>query len=469
MTSSCTFRLRRKAPRARQHWKILQSVGASLAISLTVHSEAACSFESDVHYGLTYWLAQQAGFDRGEAEAIALGDQRVDGGLIENMKSQLQYACFSAYAEDARAAQALHFPSNASVPVPAARRAVMPDSAQASISTERLLTASRGKSGFMLQLFGKSLHPLQDAFAHQGVPSVLSIPVAGVQCDARLSMSAPAERQLKSYHDAEITSNWASDVVRMARATYDALLRYPAVDGRKRIPSQWDSVSVQIDSFSRGTTKVEKATWFKTRGFTDVSFLDGISLPDGRGWVPVRWDGRKLPDIKATVLPQQGVDPQVLDFYHAFLSEWLTGIAKVGKLARFIKDDEAKLNSPNLPLELKLWLWRLRDHGAAVPLLFDESGSRRVRVAALALTRRPDAFAQFSKIPDAVLPLLIESDAPSPILPFIVFELSKSAAEGRRAVAILRLLDAPYETVAVVAEQTGGQWAITSIFSTFDY
>jgi len=36
------------------------------------------SYESDVHYGLTWWLAQKAGYPDWQARAIATGDFRVD-------------------------------------------------------------------------------------------------------------------------------------------------------------------------------------------------------------------------------------------------------------------------------------------------------------------------------------------------------------------------------------------------------
>lgn len=62
----------------------------ALAMPLT-----CAGFEADVHFGLTLWLARQAGFAPRDAEAIALADQRIDAGSIEYMTSPLQYACLS--------------------------------------------------------------------------------------------------------------------------------------------------------------------------------------------------------------------------------------------------------------------------------------------------------------------------------------------------------------------------------------
>ena len=47
---------------------------------LLIAPERATAFEADVHYGLTDWLALQAGFEPLQAQIIATGDERVDFG-----------------------------------------------------------------------------------------------------------------------------------------------------------------------------------------------------------------------------------------------------------------------------------------------------------------------------------------------------------------------------------------------------
>ncbi|MFK4448276.1 hypothetical protein ABH944_008334 [Caballeronia udeis] len=440
-----------------------------LAMALNMLPGHACAFEADVHYGLTRWLAGKAGFDKGEAEAIALGDQRVDGGLIQNMKTALQYACLSPYPEDAAEVQSLHYPSAQPVPSQPERRVVIPGDRQALALAEKLVAQAHGKAGFMLQLFGRSLHPLQDSFAHQGVPSLMESLSPEIDCDPGLSMSAPKERQSNGYHRAELTRYWPQDVLQMAQSTYAMMSKYPAVDGKIRKPALWGPLAQEIETFSRAATKSEKATWFQGQGFDDVSFLDGTSLPDGKHWTPVRWHGRKLPSFTTNASSQPGVDPAILQFYNSLFSDWLTGSAHLGKLATYIRADATRVTAGQANnVELELWLWRLRDHGSVTALLADSNLKQStMREKATVSIQRPGAIEFFRTVSDGVLPLMIESDKPSPLLPYVVFRISN--ATPQRTIAIVRLLDAPYETLGIVSDVINGRRKVTGLVSTFDY
>ena len=70
----------------------------------------------------------------------------------------------------------------------------------------------------------------------------------------------------------------------------------------------------------------------------------------------------------------------------------------------------------------------------------------------------------------AGLPHILEGDKPSPILPFLVFALPDSADGKKQAVALIKLLDAPYDTIGVLAEKrSGSDWKITGLISSADY
>ena len=68
-------------------WRLL------LVTGLLLLSTASSGFESDVHYGLTEWLAIQAGFDERAAKTVAIGDQRVDSGDMQYLELVFAYGC----------------------------------------------------------------------------------------------------------------------------------------------------------------------------------------------------------------------------------------------------------------------------------------------------------------------------------------------------------------------------------------
>ncbi|NHV27603.1 hypothetical protein HAV18_15280 [Burkholderia sp. D-99] len=433
---------------------------AALAMPLT-----CAGFESDVHFGLTFWLAQQAGFAPGDAEAIALADQRIDAGSIEYMTSPLQFACLSRYTPDALDAQAAHYPGATKVPAGVQARTVVPD-APASLSPvdAALRRADGNNAAFMLGEFGRALHTLQDAWAHRGVPSVPDWSHDGVACDAGLAMAAPADPGDPASHAADMTWRRPDDAQAMAKSTYLQMLRYPKINGAARRARPWEQVRSMLAGFADARTKRAKSDWFVAHGVADTSFLDGTSLTDGAGWTAVRWRGRRDIPTPASPTAQPGVDRTLVAFYARFFGDWVT-TSPVDRrwLAALSLDRNRK---PDGMLVDKLTGWRLRDHGAYLAL----AAQAHPTAGSSAMLRNRASFTVFKSLNDAVLPLIAEGDKPSPILPFLVFALPDTADGNKRAVALIKLLDAPYDTVGVISEQGREQgWKITRVISSSDY
>lgn len=433
---------------------------AALAAPLT-----CTAFESDVHFGLTLWLAKKAGFAPGEAEAIALANQRIDAGSIEYMTSPLQFACLSRFAADAVDVQNQHYPSERKVPADAQHREVAPGGPPALVLMNAALRrADGGKAAFMLGEFGRSLHTLQDSWAHKGVPSVPDWSRYGIDCDVRLAMSAPLNRGAPSSHAANLTWRWPDDVEAMAKSTYAQMLRYPNINGSPRQAATWDEVRQTLPAFTSAKTKRAKADWFVANGMTDTSFLDGISLPDGPAWKTVRWKGRR--DIPKPMSPsaQSGIDADLVDFYTRFFTDWVTTSPVEKRWLSALSIGQAR--KPDTALIDQLMGWRLRDHGAYLAL----AGQPRSSGHASSPLRDRASYEVFKSLNDAVLPLIVEGDKPSPILPFLVFSLPKSNEGSQRAIALVKLLDAPYDTIGLIAEKrTGSDWKITGLISSADY
>lgn len=211
-----------------------------------------------------------------------------------------------------------------------------------------------------------------------------------------------------------------------------------------RTPRSWNDISGDLHGFADAETKMEKARWFSAQGVHDSSFLDGSSLPDGAGWLARRWTGRKLPPFSANKSVQPGVAPNLLDFFNRFFTAWLTGAPDATSLDAFVRSPRK-----NPDIAAALWLWRLRDHGTAIDIL-SAKGKPLKLVPAKLRSRYVERFPEVSK---GVLPSMLEGDAPSTLLPFVIYSLKAGDHGQRRAIGLVRLLDAPYETVGVVAAE----------------
>jgi len=432
---------------------------AALIFPLTCYA-----FEADVHFGLTYWLAKKAGFAPREAEAIAIANQRLDAGSIEYMTSPLQFACLSRYAPDAADSQARHYPSASKTPSPAQARTVVAGGPVSQSTVDAALKrADGGKAAFMLGEFGRSLHVLQDSWAHQGIPSVPDWSRYGIACDANLAMAAPLDRGTPQSHAADLTWRWPADVETMAEATYAQMLKYPSINGARRTALTWEQVKPALAGFTSARTKRAKSDWFAANDVANTSFLDGTSLPDGPTWKAARWKGRR--DVPTPMAPtaQSGVDKALIDFYAGFFSDWVT-TSPVDK--RWLSALATGRNhQPDDTLVDQLIGWRLRDHGGYLTLEAQPHPARGVSSP----LRQHASFEVFKSLNDAVLPLIVEGDKPSPILPFLVFALPDSADGNKRAVALIKLLDAPYDTIGMLAEKPNGSaWKITGLISSAD-
>lgn len=439
---------------------------ATLAFLAALATPLACAgFEADVHFGLTLWLARQAGFAPGEAEAMALANQRLDAGSVEYMASPLQFACLARFAPDAADFQARHYPSEDKVPTGAPNRPVTPGGAEAlALVGAALRRADGGKAAFMLGEFGRSLHALQDSWAHRGVPSVPDWSRFGIDCDPGLAMAAPLDRGTPSSHAANLTWRWPVDVEDMAKATYAQMLRYPQTHGSPRPARPWEQVRQALPAFSGARTKSAKSDWFVANDIADTSFLDGISLPDGPAWKATRWKGRR--DVPTPVPPQaqHGVDADLIGFYTRFFTDWLT-TSPIEKRWLPALAAEPK-RQPDAALVEQLMGWRLRDHGAYLA----QEGQPRQAGRPSPRHRDRSAFEVFGSLNDAVLPAIRAGHKPSPILPFLVFPLPDADDASPRAVALIKLLDAPYDTLGVIAEKREASgWKVTGLVSSADY
>ena len=446
----------------------LKHVTRSLAIVLLFVAANASAFESDVHYGLTQWLAMQAGFGSEAAQIIATGDQRVDSGDMQFIDLVLIYACVGKDDVGQRLAHDQHYPSAGPVSGPPQQRMIEPGNAFAMKAAQDLLKTPLDKSPYMLLLVGGALHTLQDSWSHQGATDVPR-PGEGITCDPNRAWAHPASRGGFASHKADFTLNWPADTMAMAKATYDILVRYPMPAGAKQKAKAWDDIAPELATFIRASTKTDKKNWFVAHGIADVSFLEGISLPDGKEPFTQTWPGRKLPPLPSADSRQHAVDPGILAFFNRFFAQWMAS-DDFGALATTFGPlrKRGRKAVPDEELVARLEVWRLRDHGRVVDIAHSlkplSPGQRRTldKVA-----KAKDALVHYASPADAFFPLLPRGKDISPLLPFYV---AVDDAGGKpRAVAVTKLRHLPYDSIAVVAEQIDGQWRIVSITSVVDH
>jgi hypothetical protein len=445
-----------------------------LAAALLVAPMPVKAFEADVHFGLTAWLARQAGFEAMQAQIIATGDQRVDSGDMPDIDLEALYACVNKDEISARRAGAHHYPASASVPGAPETRAVSPNSDAARKAALATLDVDPSQAAFRLLQFGEALHLLQDSWAHQGTPGVPRLGDAAFPCDDRLAWGHPEARGGPQSHRADLTLHWPEDTVAMARATYDLLMRYPAISGVQRNPRGWDEIRPELDAFITASSKTEKARWFAAHTLRDVSFLEGISLPDGTEAFVQRWPGRKLPPLTTELSQQHAVEPGLLDFFNRFFARWLgtedfASLAAEFSAAPGSNGGAASATMPRDELVSRLTLWRLHDHGRIAELaLRRESLTADERASIDGIARQIDALAHYAPLSSAYYPLLPYGDDVSPLLPFFVTTASPDAGP-RQAIAIAKFRHAPYNIVGVIAQNIDAQWRVTSIVSTVDH
>ncbi|OGQ82211.1 MAG: hypothetical protein A3F90_10245 [Deltaproteobacteria bacterium RIFCSPLOWO2_12_FULL_60_19] len=250
-------------------------ISCALLHALTLFSGTffgAQAWESDVHYGLTKWLAINAGYDpQKEAELIARGNQEIDDSWITGpVHGTVMASCVGKDSAGSATVHDNHFPSRRDPPWIPSERAVTPATAWQHGSVRKVPDLD-GLEPSLLAL-GRYLHVLQDSWSHQGVPDIAPL------CEPKLGWGHSAKRGGWSCHLADLTYFWSDkDVPEMARMTFEVLVS----SARNNKPlATWKVLAPKVKSFADARTKWQKDEWFKKESFLDRNFLQGISLPD---------------------------------------------------------------------------------------------------------------------------------------------------------------------------------------------
>jgi hypothetical protein len=420
---------------------------------------------------LTLWLAEKAGYSDWQARAIATGNFRVDSGLMSTLALLPEYACTVRDEALAREIQKRHYPSKGKVPADPQERVVEPGSAAARESLAATLQAATGHEAEYLGLFGAALHPLQDSWAHSGVPAVPAL--GSIGCDAKLG-AVPPIRGNGGPHAADLTFISPVAAVAMAKATYETLQSFPTVKGARRAAQDWSSFEPLVRAFAEARTKTAKRDWFVEQGIRDTGFLEGISLPDGPRPGPLSFDGRGLPPLTTPASMQHEVPSDAREFFDRLIVRWVGNEPVEGVVADLAKPEvntsrrHIASSSHAVQLTTRLKLWKLRDHGAAARLAHSTRPFSAAEIAQVnALGKQPSANIAVPT-EQAFFPLVTRSPNPSPLLPYILHVLPGNDASVPRAIATARLRHAPRDTIGFVAEKSPSGWTLVDLVSVVD-
>jgi hypothetical protein len=429
----------------------------------------AQAFESDVHFGLTKWLALKSGFTEAQAEAVATGNQRTDAGMMDSIELVLEYACLEKHLDAAKVAQTYHFASASKLPASPTQRVITAGSPASRRAVDAVMaSAGNDKAAFMLLRFGEGLHLLQDSWAYQGTPDTPEFDDPALRCDPTLAWAAPAARGGWNSHRPDLAKAWPDDTKAMALASYQYLKQYPKIAGQTRVAAEWDALLDPLTGFLQATSKVQKKHWFNAQGIADTTFLDGISLPDGKGWNPDTWSGRRLPQLKSSGSTQYGVAIDARNFYDNFFTQWLASDSLNKSLDGALGQSIGLQRQPDLRVRLKIW--RLRDHGSVADLAHAQASLTRAQVQTVeALQKNPAANVRYANLADAFFPLLQQGPGVSPLLPYVIHTLAPSKDGNPRAIAVTKLRHVPYDELGFIAENTKGGWKVVRLVTAVNH
>ena len=421
-------------------------------------SVATYAWEEDVHYVLTFWIANKAGLSRQHADAVATANQGLDDSDHNAAIPTVLWIVLRGDEGAARDLQLKHFPTDASLPSPALRRVVAPNSPAARRRMEQVVTTPMAAT--TLQELGESLHPLQDSWSHQGVPDI------PFNLRPNLISAHPKARGGWRSHDADTTNLHIDEVVQVARASYDAITRLLSknVGLRDHAATPWAELEPVVRSFAAAATPEAKAEWARRWiPESDRSSASDAGLGRSRTNVTVLTPPSDVSSQNATDSSFQP-DRGLLNAAKAFLVSWLTDhdvrgamngidLTQVSNQLGTSAASAANLSSTAVWCQKVLTLLLVADHGVING--YGHGDPDATGYDEIPLT--PTLNGRFRARPALAAPGLLVTD-------FV-----RSDVGGDPALAlVLAIPGSRSDTVTLLWRRISGQWKIVALFPLAD-
>lgn len=373
------------------------------AIAISIFAIPTAGWEADVHYGLTRWLAIQAGFSVDKAEVVAYSAWIPDLESHVNAISASYHSLLGGEITASHTIRQHHFPSKVPPRAPRLKRVVLPGTCKA------VELNMRDDPPTLFDL-GSAIHALQDSWSHAGVPS------RPLWFDEEVTWGHPDDRGGCWSHKADWTSQWVSnksaggrnDALEAARSTFKFLVKFLADNPSyaKGPPVKWDeAIEKEVIDFTKARSKALKHVWFQRDeirrqqgrlGFIETTTLYGpylphISLPQRPSELSAG-AGTERPILNSQDAARQGLvaqgaafipfiqssigEPSLQRTATVFLNAWVRG--DIGKAMKNASLDHigADLRSHGIvDFESKGWaerflmMWLIEEHAA-----LDEAG-----------------------------------------------------------------------------------------------
>jgi hypothetical protein len=428
---------------------------------------AVRAWESDMHYGLTKWLALQAGYREDAAEMIADRAESIDGHIVDAVHLMVWYACLESDKKTAKQASEMirdhHFPTFEVVGQPPEKREVVPGSDAALAQARRLTGRPSTTLPYDTEKFGDSLHVVKDSWSHQGIPDVPQL-LGLVKCDSDYAWGHPQQRGGWSRHNADITFVYPDHALKAAEITYGLLEKFLKLNPSLGTTGKpWPAIEPRVKQFIEAKTKTDKKKWFMAEGFKDFSFLYRISIPDGgESFLTMRTATRKIRDRALSTMAKIDVPKHIQEFYDKFFRDWAMSDDFV-RIAQTYTDPAAVIASLQLSaatgpesiegVATSLALWRLSDHGK-----FAAAGHRPGPTVASWSTAfiafgGPGELARYETVQTAFVPISLGADRR---VPYLVAPVpAGKGAERDLFVGLARFRHAPNDTLVVTVRDKG--------------
>ena len=438
----------------------------TIALCLAVTLSPAAAYEDDVHYGLTRWLARNAGFSVDEAELIAQANVGYDHSGLSAITLVKHSACFPLRNDKqvAEEVQRIHFPGEGEVPSPPDKRVVTPGSTAALRELEAVILIPTDTAKHRLLQFGKSLHPLQDSWSHQGEPSSPLAPL----CNPQYSWGHPNKRGGWDSHEADLSHRDLPTAIAMARATHASLCRYRIeVQKADKCATTFEELIGEVTALLEKRNKVAKAAWFKAHEFDDVRFLNATNVDDGGHSLgrhePPTYSGEALAAARNS---KRGSLPATQDavFMRDFFEAWMTRKDLDAVVKEWIAVDMYRPLMGRgdarpidvIAAEAQLKFWRVRDHGSLEGPMEGHNLIMRRLQSVPDLLQKGDQ--RYESLDQALLPF---DETGIPILSWVL----PNPGGSPNLVGVARIRHAPNELVIVVAGMVAGRYKVVSINS----